>query len=148
MSEGFDDLVAGVHFLDMAVEGSKRPLLSSKVVLRPLRKPHGDEQAEWQSEHHDQAQQRADGQHQHNYANQGDRGSNQLREALLQGSTDVIHVVDGAAEDFSTCARVKKLQRQARKFLIHFSAQPVHHSLRHSRHHVLLDIYEDGTDNV
>src|SRR5947209_19245348 len=127
---------------------SKRPLLRPEVVLRTLRNPHSDNQAEQQGEQYHQAQKRTDGQHYHDHAYDSDRGRDQLREALLQGGTDVIHVVDDAAEDFTVRARVKKLQRQAREFLIHFFAQPVHRALRHSRHHILLDIYEDGADDI
>ena len=61
-------------------------------------------------------QQRADGQHHHDHADQRDRRGDQLRQALLQRGADVIHVVDGAAQDLAMGARVKELQRQRDSF--------------------------------
>ena len=108
--KGFHDLVARVHFLDMAVELTKRSLLRPEVVLRAFRNPHGDDQAQRDGQQDDQAEKGADEQHEHNHAQQRHHRSDQLRDALLECGAEVIHIVDRTAHDFSVRARVKVLQ--------------------------------------
>ncbi len=58
MPKGFHDLVARIHFLNMAVEFTKRPLLLAEVRLRAFRNTHCDQQAQRERQHDDQAQNR------------------------------------------------------------------------------------------
>src|SRR6266496_2971292 len=81
--ECFDDLMARIHFLYMAVQISKRLLLTRKVALRTFRNRHGNEHAERKSNNNHQRQQRTDRQHYHDDANESDGRGNQLGQALL-----------------------------------------------------------------
>ena len=71
-----------------------------------------------------------------------------MRQTLLQRSADVIHIVDGATENFSVSFGVKVFQRQACKLIFYLLAHRVHHPLRHTCHEILLEIYEHSTDNI
>ncbi len=59
---------------------------------------------------------------------------------------DVVHVVDGAAENLAVRPRVVVLERQVRKFLVDLPAHRIDRLLRHASHDVLLDVAEDRAD--
>src|SRR5581483_10327268 len=60
----------------------------------------------------------------------------------------VVHVVDRPAENLAMRARVKVLERQTIKLLLHLAAKLIDRSLRHTSHNILLNIHENRTDYI
>ena len=69
--EHLDDAVAGVHLLDVPVEGPRGRPLDHELGLRPLRDDGRDEQRQGHREDGDERQQRADGEHHDEHADDG-----------------------------------------------------------------------------
>ena len=96
----------------------------------------------------DRRQQRADGEHHDEHADDREGGGDQLGEALLQRRRDVVDVVGHAAEDIAARVLVEVLEGQPGELLIHAPPQAVDGALRHPCHGVLLHPGEDGARKV
>ena len=142
------DLVAGVHFLHIAVQLAEAFLPGGKVLLRAghdehrQQKPHqrdaqrGQRQTPLGHEHHDEA------------ADKLRRGRDDRRQAVGQTLLERGDVVGDAAEDIALRVEVEILLRHAVDLFRQLAAHPVGHFERDARHDIVLDEAEERAQPV
>ncbi|MMZ59234.1 hypothetical protein D1872_212600 [compost metagenome] len=133
-AEHFNDLVPGVHFLDVTVQLAQLFLLPDELFLRPLGDRGDREHADRQSQDCDQGQKRADRQHHHDNADDRQDRSDQLGQTLLQGVADIVHIIRNPAQNFPVRPGIEVFQRQLVQFPVDVLAQIVDGLLGHAGH--------------
>ena len=81
-------------------------------------------------------------------ADDGEDGGQQLSEVLLQRRADRVHVVHRAAQQLAPRFRIVEPERQPFELRVHLAADRVDRVLRDSGHQVLLQVLEDGADDI
>jgi len=146
--KGFHNYVTTVHLLNMPVYMPQEFLLLFEVFLRILDHQSGYDGGQGDDHQGDQGHLPADGQHHDEYANHGDRGGDDLGQALVECLTDGVHVVGYAGENLSVAGTVKIFQRYAINLGGDFLAEPVGHFRGHIRHDPSLNVRKQGGKQV
>src|SRR5699024_5544489 len=111
--EGFDDVVAGVDFLHLAVDNAQGSLLSLEEALAEMNHDHDQHQGYRQDQQGDESHLGADGEHHDEHADHGGDAGDQLGDALVQALAQGIHIVGDAGKHLAYGALFKVSQGQA-----------------------------------
>ena len=140
VAEDLDDLLAGDHLLDIAVDGAEIVLLPFKVFAGALR--HHHTHAEHEKDHqqaHDR-ERNVEHDHGHEAADQGDGGRDELRHRLADDLTERVHVVGVDGHDVAVGVRVEIGDRKLLHAGEELDAQALHRALAHGDHDAVVDI--------
>ena len=146
VAEDLDDLLAGDHLLDIAVDGAEIVLLPFKIFAGALRHQHTH--AEHEKDHQQAHDRERNVQHDHGdeAADEGDRGRDELRDRLADDLAQGVHVVGIDGHDIAVGMRVEKGDRQLLHAGEELDAQALHRALAHRDHDAIIDIAREGAE--
>ena len=147
-AERLDDVVSGVHLLDVAVEPARLGPLRGKLVLRAPGDGHGHRDGQRHREERDDGEERADPEHHREDADDRAQGRDELSQGLLEGVGDVVDVVRDATERVAARMTVEVSKGQAGQLLVHVEAHPIDGALGDPGHEVRLPPGKDRAQDV
>jgi len=146
--EGLDNVMATVHFFDMAVDLAERFLLGPEIALRAPDHDADEGQRGRNYEDGSQGHQPIDGQHHGEDADDGRDGGDQLGQALVERLADQVDVVGDPGKDLAVGPGVVIIQRDTVHLGRDVFSEIIGDVHRDTGHDVSLDVGENGRDDV
>ena len=137
--ERLDNVVAGVDFLDLAVDNAQRCLLRLEVFLAEFDDQQHQRQRHRQDQQRNQRHLWADGEHHDQHANHRRDAGNELGHALVQALAQRVHIVGDAGQYLADGALFKVGQRQTVDFFADLVAEIIADLLGQTAHEPALD---------
>ena len=131
--------MAGVDFLDLAVDNAQRCLLRLEVFLAEFDDQQHQRQRHRQDQQRNQRHLWADGKHHDQHANHRRDAGNELGHALVQALAQRVHIVGDAGQYLADGALFKVGQRQAVDFFADLVAEIIADLLGQTTHEPALD---------
>ena len=142
------DLVAGVHFFDIAVQLAEAFLPGGKVFLRAGHDEHDEQQADERNAQRGERQPPLGHEHHDEAADKLCRGGDDRRKAVGQTLLERGNVVGDAAENVALRVEIEVFLRHTVDLFRQLRAHAVGHSERDARHDIVLDEAKEGAQTV
>ena len=133
------DLVAGIHFLDIAVQFAEAFLPGGKVFLRTGHNEHNEQKAHERNAQRGKRQPPLGHEHHDEAAGKLRRGGDDCRQAVGQSLLERGDIVGDAAENIALCMKVEVFLRHPVDLFGQLRAHTVGHFERDARHDIVLD---------
>jgi len=146
--EGFDNHMSAVHLLDVPVDVPQVILLFLEVLLRIANHHADDDQRERHNQQRHERHLPADGEHHHQHAQEGHHGGDDLRQALVEGLADGVHVIGDARKNLSVVGAIEGAQRHTVNLGGDVAAEAIGELHGELRHNPALDVAEQGGGQV
>ena len=126
---GFNDGVAGVHFLDVAVQSAEMALLTREIFLAATHNRKHHDKAEEAGENSGEGHPEIGDEHHQKTAEKQDHRRDEVTDALVQRLADEVDVVGDTRENITGRSAVVKSHRQAVDLARNIAAQLLGHAL-------------------